>query len=207
MARGRPRAFDRDEALMGAMLVFWRKSFNATSVRDLSDALGIGMTSLYASFGTKEDLFVEAAGLYMKVAREMWQVMDGLPPREAIEAVLRRTARELSSEAAHPTGCMLTAAFVDEDMPEPVAEAIRQARRDWSEVIADQLSRAVEEGSLPPDADISSLTRFYAGIVQSVGVQAHDGASPAELDRVIDVAMAAWPEAKAVSGRRSSAPC
>lgn len=195
MSRGRPRAFDRDKALRDAMLVFWRKSYNATSVRDLTEALGIGMPSLYSSFGCKEDLFVAAAVLYMQDARKIWQVMEGLPPRAAIEAVLHATARELSDAAAHPTGCMIMNAFVDENMPAAVAQAIRQGRRDWNCAIHKQLERALAAGEISSAADIPGLTNFFAGIVQAIGVQAHDGAPVAALSGMVDVAMGAWPAA------------
>lgn len=202
MARGRIRQFDRNEALAGALLVFWRKGFNATSMRDLSEALGIGLPSLYGSFGSKEALFVEVVDLYMEAARTgLWAPMKGLSAREAIETLLRLTARELSTDEHHPVGCMVTTAFVDEDMPLSVAEAIREARRAWVQVVQDRLQQAVAEGDLPPDADIASLGRFYAGVVQAVGVQAHDGASTDVLNRVVDIAMAAWP-----AGAGRSAP-
>lgn len=198
MTRGRPRAFDRETALAGAMLVFWRKGFHATSLRDLSEALGIGMPSLYSAFGNKEALYVEAVALYMKITEtQLWTKMDGLPARDGISAAIRATAHELASDANHPIGCMVTLALVDEDMPPPVAEAIRKARRDWLEVFRARLERAVAEGELAAGTDLASFSRFFAAMIQSVGVQAHDGASSAELDGMIDVAMAAWPGAPA----------
>ncbi len=194
MARGRPREFDREKALADAMLLFWRNGFHATSLRDLSEALGIGMPSVYAAFGSKENLYVEAVGLYMKASQTLiWQKMEDLPARVAIEILLRTTAQELANSANHPVGCMVTLALVDEQMPKPVAEAIRQARSDWLEVIRMRLQRAVVEGELPPSTDVGSLSRFYTAIIHSIGVQSHDGASCAELDGMIGFAMSAWP--------------
>ena len=59
-AMGRPREFDRDAALEAAMFLFWRKGFAATSMNDLCDAMGISSPSLYAAFGSKEALYLEA---------------------------------------------------------------------------------------------------------------------------------------------------
>jgi AcrR family transcriptional regulator len=194
VTRGRPREFDREKALTDAMMVFWRKGFHATSLRDLSEALGIRMPSLYAAFGSKESLYVEAIDLYMKASETLlWQKMEGLPARAAIETLLRATARELSGSASHPSSCMVTSTLIDEDMPAPVASAIRQARREWLDVIRTRLQSAVLEGDLPASADVDSLTRFYNAIIQSIGIQAHDGASCAQLDGMINIAMAAWP--------------
>src|SRR5258706_13378598 len=62
--RGRPRSFDRDEALERAMQVFWKQGYEATSIQDLTRAMGINPPSLYAAFGDKERLFMEAVGRY-----------------------------------------------------------------------------------------------------------------------------------------------
>jgi AcrR family transcriptional regulator len=63
-ARGRPRTFDREAALRRAMEVFWAKGFDTCSMADLVDAMGINSPSLYAAFGSKEDLYREAVELY-----------------------------------------------------------------------------------------------------------------------------------------------
>ena len=62
--RGRPRAFDRDAALDRAMHLFWRKGYESTSVSDLTEAMGIAPPSLYAAFGDKKRLFLEAVDRY-----------------------------------------------------------------------------------------------------------------------------------------------
>ena len=62
--RGRPRSFDRDAALERAMEVFWRQGYEATSINDLTAAMGINPPSLYAAFGDKERLFLEAVERY-----------------------------------------------------------------------------------------------------------------------------------------------
>jgi AcrR family transcriptional regulator len=63
---GRPRGFDRDAALEAAMFLFWRKGFAATSMSDLCDAMGISSPSLYAAFGSKEALYLEAVEHYVR---------------------------------------------------------------------------------------------------------------------------------------------
>ena len=62
--RGRPRSFDRDQALDAAVLVFWDKGYDGSSVEDLTHAMGINRPSLYASFGNKRDLFMQAIDRY-----------------------------------------------------------------------------------------------------------------------------------------------
>ena len=59
---GRPRGFDRDAALEAATLLFWRKGFAATSMNDLCEAMGLRSPSLFAAFGSREALDLEAVG-------------------------------------------------------------------------------------------------------------------------------------------------
>src|SRR5229473_1018356 len=63
---GRPRGFDRDAALKAAMYLFWRKGFAAASMNDLCDAMGVSSPSLYAAFGSKEALYLEAVEQYVR---------------------------------------------------------------------------------------------------------------------------------------------
>jgi AcrR family transcriptional regulator len=199
---GRPREFDREKALSDAMLLFWRKGFHATSLRDLGDALGIRMPSLYAAFGSKEALYAEAVGQYMRQTQTLlWQQMEDVPSsKEAIRRLLLATAGEVTNLDVHPIGCMVSFATVDEDMPTNVVAAIRNARSDWKNVIRERLAIAVANGELADSIDLDSLSRFYAGVVQSLGIQAHDGALYPELEKVVEHAMAAWPTAGGVSG-------
>src|SRR5262245_39775992 len=66
VAKGRPRSFDRDEALTAATMVFWKYGYDASSVAQLTEAMGIGVPSMYAAFGDKRALFEEALVHYMK---------------------------------------------------------------------------------------------------------------------------------------------
>lgn len=196
MPRGRPRQFDRDKALQDAMLVFWRKGFYATSIPDLCAAIGVHEPSLYAAFGNKEKLYVEAVRLYMKVSQSLlWGYLDtGRTARAGMRDLLIATARELSKSDSHPNGCFITLATVDEDMPAAVSTAVRNARREWLEVLRAHLENAVANGELPTSTDIGSMSRFFQAIVQSIGIQSHDGATPAELEGMVETAMAVWPK-------------
>jgi len=66
-AIARPKAFDREKALMQALQLFWRKGYSATSVEDLSSALHLSRSSLYATFGDKRTLFLAALRLYIEL--------------------------------------------------------------------------------------------------------------------------------------------
>ena len=92
MARtGRPREFDRDDAVEQAMLLFWERGYEATTLNDLRSALGgLSPASFYAAFGSKEALFGECLSLYMQSCGQLATLLadttDG--PREAMRRTL-----------------------------------------------------------------------------------------------------------------------
>jgi AcrR family transcriptional regulator len=177
------------------MMVFWANGYHATSMPELCEAMGIDVKSLYAAFGNKEKLFVESVGLYMKATQDLlWAHLDkGDPARVGLRNMFEALVAIMTDSASHPVGCWTTLALVDEDMPSLVVGAIRKARRDWLDVIGACLTAASDRGELPASANIASLTRFYVAIVQGIGIQAHDGATKAELDDLAETAMSAWP--------------
>src|SRR3954465_6901479 len=97
-SRGRPRAFDREAALAQATRLFWEKGFEATSITDLTEAMGIGSPSLYAAFGSKEALYAEALNYYQETNEALvWAGFRAAPTaREAVKALLMDSAAVLT---------------------------------------------------------------------------------------------------------------
>src|ERR1700748_1008212 len=107
-AIGRPREFDREAALQAAMLVFWRKGFSAASMNDLCEAMGIRSPSLYAAFGSKEALYLEAIDHYVRtIGTPVWDKLEeGATARAGVENLLLAGAETLPQSASTPSGCM-----------------------------------------------------------------------------------------------------
>jgi AcrR family transcriptional regulator len=105
--RGRPRSFDREEALRRAMELFWQRGYESTSIADPTDVMGIHSPSPYAAFGSKEALFREAVELYDAREGEVTRRAFAEPTaRAAVEAMLRGNA-DTFADPATPTGCMV----------------------------------------------------------------------------------------------------
>src|SRR5687768_16620781 len=96
---GRPRSFDRDAALRRAMVLFWERGYEAVSLAELTEQLGINKPSLYAAFGCKEALFREAIELYSSTeGKHTEQALHEQPSaRAAIESMLRNNARSYTT--------------------------------------------------------------------------------------------------------------
>lgn len=186
---GRPLAFDPDEALERAMRLFWERGYEGTSLSDLTGAMGISRPSLYAAFGNKEALFRRACERYMAGAKDS-RVPDGLTAREAAEAFLRQGA----SPSLEVPGCMLvTAALAGGEESATVRRELCAIRNGVVEAWADRLAAAEASGE-PLPAPPMDLARFLMAVSNGLTVLARGGAAPDELGRVVDVAMAAWPE-------------
>jgi AcrR family transcriptional regulator len=192
---GRPRGFDRDAALEAAMFLFWRKGFAATSMNDLCDAMGVSSPSLYAAFGSKEALYIEAVERYVEVhGPPIWgKLAEGPTARAGIEKLLIAAAESLPKSRATPAGCMAALAAVGDEWPAAIACVVRKVRLEMLGALRSRLETAVTQGELSLSTDVDGLSRFYLGIYQGMAIQARDGATQAELRGVAAAAMAAWP--------------
>lgn len=192
---GRPRGFDRDAALEAAMLLFWRKGFAATSMNDLCDAMGISSPSLYAAFGSKEALYLEAVEYYARtIGPPVWdKLAEGATARAGIENLLIAWTESLPKSRATPAGCMALLAAVGDEWPATIVRVVKKVRLEMLGTLRSRLENAVAKGELPASTDIDGLSRFYLGVFQGMAIQAKDGATQAELSAVAAAAMAAWP--------------
>jgi AcrR family transcriptional regulator len=195
---GRPRSFDRDEALQQATMVFWKHGYDATSVALLTEAMGIGAPSMYAAFGDKRALFDEALEHYMTtygafMARLFQEPSERVAVDKLIEQVLRDAAAMFTS-ADHPRGCMLiTAATNCAPESAAVATRLRAIRASTVEALEKRINGAIESGELPAGSDARALALFFVATLQGMSSLARDGASRAELEKVLQSAMRAWP--------------
>jgi len=192
---GRPREFDRDAALEAAMLLFWRKGFAVTSINDLCVAMGVRSPSLYAAFGSKEELYLEAIEHYVQTqGPPVWgKLAEGATARAGIENLLIAGTESLPKSRAIPAGCMATLAAVGDEWPAAIARVIKKVRLEMLGMLRSRLETAVAKGELPASTDIDGLSRFYLSVFQGMAIQAQDGATRAELRGVATAAMAAWP--------------
>jgi AcrR family transcriptional regulator len=191
---GRPRAFDRDQALDQALHVFWQNGYEGTSIADLTEAMGINPPSLYAAFGNKETLFREALDRYEARRDEIMAEAFAAPTaREAMTRLLEGTADRLSDKGK-PRGClMVQGALCGGEECETVKRDLASRRAGGEALIRERLKRAKREGDLPDDADPAALARFVSTILQGMSVQASGGATRKELHAIADIALRAWP--------------
>jgi len=196
-SRGRPRLFDRTEALEKAMEVFWQYGFEGSSLTDLTNAMGINSPSLYAAFGSKEALYLEAVRHFgctmgsgpLKALTETPSLREGL-------AKMLWASIESATQAGKPQGCMI-ALGATHCAPEHqrVQQELREIRRAVQDTLRLKFEDAAAEGLLPSDVNAASLALYYVTVLHGLSIQARDGASREELASVVDHALTAFDRA------------
>jgi AcrR family transcriptional regulator len=191
---GRPREFDSDKALDRALKVFWRKGFEGASLPDLTRAMGINRPSLYAAFGNKESLFRKAVDRYLEGPAAHIQAALNEPSARAVVERLWRGNIDLVTDSRHPRGCfMVQGALACGDTAESLRREMSKRRDAGVARLRERFERAITEGDLPARTDAADLARYVMTVSYGIAVLATSGANRAQLQRVIEIALRAWP--------------
>ncbi|WP_330283542.1 TetR/AcrR family transcriptional regulator [Streptomyces sp. NBC_00588] len=189
----RTKEFDPDAALQAALELFWQRGYEATSMSDLVERLGIGRASIYATFGNKHELYLKALERYDRaglppILRELSQPGPALP---AVRSVVRRYATEASDEQLRANGCLVT--NTASELAPHDAAAARHVERNWDQleaVLHSALIRAQAQGELPADRDPLTLARMLLVLLQGLRVVGKASTDPARVRDAAEQALA-----------------
>lgn len=192
--RGRPKCFNEQEALEKAMLLFWQYGYEATSISDLTQALGITAPSLYSTFGGKAALFEKCLDYYSEY--EGCSIDDFFQHSEdiqtALELYLLENVKKLIQNHK-PTGCMLVVATMNcSEQNVELQQQLMSRRHVTKRKLKDYFNQAQQGGQIPQGVDVQSLADFYSTLLQGMSMQARDGASIFQLEQVVKMAMQTW---------------
>ncbi|WP_172741544.1 TetR/AcrR family transcriptional regulator [Citrobacter youngae] len=177
--KGRPRGFNSEEALMKALNIFWKLGYEPTSIASLCAAISIRPPSLYAAFGSKAELFIEAANFYERMYwNDVWARLEYEPDIFLSVARFFDEAAEILLSESAPCGCLVVLAAINVSSSSPqVSEAVREIRQAGKRCFATRIRRAVNDGQLPLDTDVDSLATVLNSLLAGMSVEAKDGAS------------------------------
>ena len=184
----RPREFDVDEALDRATEVFWTRGYEATSVQDLVDALGVNRASLYATFGDKAQLFAAVIDRYRQHVNAL--VGEALAPpaagAEAIRAWVMALIR-MGTQPEGPRGCLLVGALSScTTVPDALRDQVIAGVRASADRVHEALARDPE---IAARENVRTLARFFAAQGHGLAVLARAGARRQELEAAAEVAL------------------
>jgi AcrR family transcriptional regulator len=194
---GRPRTFDRDQAIEQALQLFWEHGYESTSLSQLKASMGGGISapSFYAAFGSKEALFQEVVQRYLgshgQVTECLWD--DDLPPRQAIERALRQSTR-MQCEAGHPKGCMVSLGVMSAPSVEytSVTQPLTDSRERTRAGLRHCVQRGVDSGELAPDTTIVALATVFDSFLMGISTLARDGVDCAQIEAAIGQVLRVW---------------
>jgi AcrR family transcriptional regulator len=193
-AVGRPRTFDTDDALEAAMRVFWAQGYEGASLSDLTSAMGISRTSMYAAFGNKEELFGRVLERYTEGPASYGVRAMTEPTAQRVVAAFLNGTVAATTHPDCPAGCLGVQGSLAAGPP---AQEIRERLAGWRNwalaLLRDRFQRAVDDGDLPPQARADALARYVLAVSNGMAVQAASGASAEDLQGVADAALRSWP--------------
>ena len=172
------------------MHVFWERGYEAASISDLTNAMGITPPSLYTAFGDKAHLFMEAIERYNNGPGGFGQraLAEEATARGAIERLLNEAADELTQDC-HPLGCMMVCSVAADH----IQQALVKRRALGVASMQARIQRGIDQGELLAGTDAGALANFYATVYQGMSMQAKDGASRDSLRASVAMAMRSWP--------------
>lgn len=186
----RTKEFDPAAALDAALELFWLRGYEATSMSDLVSHLGIGRASIYGTFGSKHQLYLQALERYARVKdADVVRLLSQPGPVLPVIAVLLRL---YASQEEPRRGCLVVNAAC-ELLPADTQVA-RRVELSWQTLetaLASALTRAQAQGELASDKDPRALAQFLLVVFQGLRVTAKGGSDPARLRATIEQALAA----------------
>ena len=200
---GRPLTFDRDAVLEEMVRLFWEQGYEGVSLRDLEDRTGLNRSSLYNSFGSKEELFSLALDRYLRevAGRLLVPLEEGTQGLQDIHAFVEALATWFSSPASAP-GCLMVNSMVEfgGSREEIVQEACRYTDR-FRAAASAALRRAVRRGELREGA-VEPRVDLLLGMILALNVAARSGVPglTGELVTALRVQIREWARAEGHAG-------
>lgn len=185
----RPREFDPDAALERAMQAFWAKGFEATSLDDLCQATGLGRSSLYAAFGDKQTLYLNALARYedAAVARINASLAGSASPREGIAKFVERAIDDIVAGPGR-RGCFIGNCTAELARQDPlVAKRVRQSIERVQGTFRDALLQAKGAGEIDKNADVDALAAFIMSGIQGLRLVGKAKPERAHLNAIAQV--------------------
>lgn len=191
---GRPRGFSEEEALEAAMRVFWAKGYEGASIDDLTSAMDINRSSLYTIFGDKAALFHRAVQRYKDgPVSFVWDCLQEPTARRSVEVLLCRAVNVLG-DPNNPRGCLsVQGALAVGSAAEPLKEAMVAFRKTGEAALTKRFAEAQEAGEISKKIDPADLARYALTLLTGLAVQGANGATKAELDAIVNLALQSLP--------------
>lgn len=190
MKIGRPRQFDTDKAVSNAMNQFWTGGYFATSLQDLLDCMRLSKSSLYQSFGNKEQLFVRCIQHYEHQLDQMLKAKleNASSGIEFVRTLIDSVIDE--AEKTNPKGCLLVNTANElAGREEAIAQAVTHGLNTIKSNLRVALEQARDEGDISTDTDLEQASDYLVAGISGLRTMVKAGADRESLSKVADLLM------------------
>jgi len=184
----RTKQFDERQALVSAMLVFWEKGYDSTSIQDLEQAMGLNRTSIYNAFGNKRAIFDRVMSCYKEsVMSALFAKLDGAPDiKEGIRRMLNG-ALDIHFDEDNPGGCLVVLSLLESGQHDEQAQAsMQQTIHDLKSALQTRLGKAKKLGELSAGLDVGSTATTIATTMAGMMVMGKANFSKAALKKTVN---------------------
>ena len=185
---GRTKQFDERQALVSAMLVFWEKGYDGTSIQDLEHAMGLNRTSIYNAFGNKRAIFDRVMSCYKEsVMSALFAELDDAPNiKEGIRRMLNG-ALDIHFDRDNPGGCLVVLSLLESGQHDERARAsMQQTIQDLKSALQARLAKAKKSGELSAGLDVGSTATTIATTMTGMMVMGKANFSKAALKKTVN---------------------
>lgn len=168
------KQFDEAAVFDKAMRAFWARGYEATSIQDLVDCMGLNRGSIYATFGSKRQLFLRSLERYESHHRRAWldALRERLSPRSAILSVFEGAINAALSDFSR-SGCFLVNSAIElAPHDAEIAGVVARGLAETETFFSDMVRKGQQTGDIPPDIDPVHTARTLLGLLVGLRVLA-----------------------------------
>lgn len=193
MAGGRQREFDKTDALDKAMRVFWKKGYIGASLTDLTEAMGINKPSMYATFGNKEQLFIQSTDYYIEHFSKMHahHLTEDKSIKERMKSFLLSVTKTQSCPD-NPKGCYVSLCISEaegDQFPEDAAKVVNQVRDSLEKDLTAFFKQAIANKELAQTSNPETLACYFATLLHGTAAMARGGKTEQQLSDIVETAL------------------
>ena len=184
---GRPKCFDRQEALEQAKAVFCLYGYQGTSIAQLTDVMGIKPPSLYGEFGDKEKLFIEVLDYYYApYKKEINQIFKETKTTEAAFEAIFNLSKSFHTQGIS-VGCLIVNSSINSYDEDTLIGAKLKAIHDENESrLSQRLEQGKKDGDVALHVDIKRTARYVSGILAGAAIIARGQKSPEAVQDLLE---------------------
>jgi AcrR family transcriptional regulator len=186
--RGRPRAYEPEQALGKALDLFRKGGFAATSLDDLSAATGMNRPSLYGAFGDKRELYIKSYGRYRADSRAAigGVLKEPAPIRDRLAKMFAVALDIYLSGEEGPRGCFTVMTAASDAIADPqIRGIVLEGLQELDKAFAYCFRTAIENGELPKTADPKVLASLASATVHTLAIRARARVPRPELEAIV----------------------